>query len=234
MSMVLVITIILAVGFSRVALGVHSFNQVLYGWSYGTWLAFFLFRYARPILQVHIRRLLAAHSDMRKFAGYYAYLAFVIFACISVFQLFNFLVARRDFQLPPPQLWLDNMQAKCGLTFNEHKMFVVPAFIKMGILAAPFGAYFGMLYDTTCVGPTSERINSKSSLWLVLLRFFVIAVVVLPLTIPFFFISSANHVWVLYIFKNSMPFFIAPFVMFAFGKQIFEKLGIQRDAIPTS
>ncbi len=109
-------------------------------------------------------------------------------------------------------------------------MFVVPAFVKMGVLSAPFGAYFGILYDSARIGPTPQRINS-SSLWLALLRFITISVIVLPVTIPFFYISSTNHVWVLYLFKVSMPFFIAPFVMFAFGKVIFERLGIQSDKI---
>jgi membrane-associated phospholipid phosphatase len=48
--LLLVIITVLCVGLSRVALGVHSFNQILYGWSYGVWLAFFLFHYARPPL----------------------------------------------------------------------------------------------------------------------------------------------------------------------------------------
>ncbi len=44
------------------------------------------------------------------------------------------------------------MSNKCGLIFNEHKMFVVPAFVKMGVVSAPFGAYFGILYDAAHYG----------------------------------------------------------------------------------
>lgn len=148
------ITTVLCVGLSRVALGVHSFNQIVYGWSYGVWLAFFLFHYARPPLQVHIKRMLAQRSPLRPYVDYYFQVAVVIWACVTCFQLFNFLVARRDFQLPPPQQWLDNMMTKCGLVFNEHKMFVVPAFVKMGLVSAPFGAYFGILYDAAYYGGT--------------------------------------------------------------------------------
>jgi hypothetical protein len=46
------------------------------------------------------------------------------------------------------------MMNKCGLMFNEHKMFVVPAFVKMGLVSAPFGAYFGILYDAAYYGGT--------------------------------------------------------------------------------
>ena len=57
------------IGMSRFMLGAHSFDQVLYGWTYGLWFAFFLFKYARPILQRHIRRLL--ESNTKEFAIHY-------------------------------------------------------------------------------------------------------------------------------------------------------------------
>lgn len=122
------------------------------------------------------------------------------------------------------------MLTKCGLAFNEHKMFVVPAFVKMGVISAPFGAYFGILVDAVYFGGTRERINS-GSLWLAFLRFITISVLVLPFTLPFFYISSTNHVWFLYLFKISVPFFLPPFVMFAFARPIFEKLGIQSENV---
>lgn len=46
------------IGISRFMLGAHSFDQVLYGWCYGLWFAFFLFKYVRPPTQRHIRKLL--------------------------------------------------------------------------------------------------------------------------------------------------------------------------------
>ena len=122
------------------------------------------------------------------------------------------------------------MLSKCGLAFNEHKMFVVPAFVKMGVISAPFGAYFGILVDAVYFGGTRERINN-GSLWLAFPRFITISVLVLPITLPFFYISSTNHVWVLYLFKISVPFFLPTFVMFAFARPIFEKLGIQSENV---
>ena len=125
---------------------------------------------------------------------------------------------------------MDNMLNKCGLTFKEHKMIVVPAFVKMGVISAPFGAYFGILVDAVYFGGTREKVN-RGSLWLAILRFLTISALVLPTTLPFFYISSTNHVWVLYLFKISMPFFLATFVMFAFARPLFEKLGIQSSRV---
>lgn len=57
LGLMLTATIILSVGFSRVGLGVHSMNQVLYGWSYGAWVALFLFKFVRPRIREHINEL---------------------------------------------------------------------------------------------------------------------------------------------------------------------------------
>ena len=112
------------------------------------------------------------------------------------------------------------MMTKCGLVFNEHKMFVVPAFVKMGLVSAPFGAYFGILYDAAYYGGTQFKENTPFIV--AFKRFVILAFVIAPITLPFFYVSSVNHVWVLYLFKVSMPFFLATFVMFAFAKPIFK------------
>jgi hypothetical protein len=41
--------------------------------------------------------MLSFKSEKRKYAGYYFHMGLLIWACITVFQIFNFLVARRDF-----------------------------------------------------------------------------------------------------------------------------------------
>ena len=52
------VTMSVMIGVSRFMLGAHSIDQVIYGWQYGLWFAFFLFRYARPFIHRHIRLLL--------------------------------------------------------------------------------------------------------------------------------------------------------------------------------
>lgn len=131
------------VGFSRVALGVHSINQVLYGWSYGAWVALFLFKFVRPRIKEHIAVLEHDHD----YLSFYLFRALLIWLTVITFSFFVWIVAKRDFIVPPPQLWLDNMLLKCGMVFNESKMFVAPAFIKMGLVSSPLGAYIGLLLD---------------------------------------------------------------------------------------
>lgn len=145
----ILLTIVITVGLSRVALGVHSFNQIIYGWSYGLWLALFLFRYALPPLQSHIRQLYENRPIMKKYMSYYFSVGLVIWLGVIAVSIFNYLLAKRDFPNPPPQLWLDNMLAKCGLVYKENSMFVNPGFIKTGGISVIFGAYFGILYDAS-------------------------------------------------------------------------------------
>lgn len=52
-----------AIGVSRFMLGAHSIDQVIYGWTYGLWFAFFLFKYLRPRLQRHVRRILETNTQ---------------------------------------------------------------------------------------------------------------------------------------------------------------------------
>ena len=51
------------IGISRFMLGAHSIDQVIYGWSFGLWFAFFFFRYVRPRVQIHLSRLLESNQD---------------------------------------------------------------------------------------------------------------------------------------------------------------------------
>lgn len=41
--LILAIALTILIGFSRLYLGVHSFDQILYGWQWGLWFAFFYY-----------------------------------------------------------------------------------------------------------------------------------------------------------------------------------------------
>ena len=118
------------------------------------------------------------------------------------------------------------MSNKCGLIFNEHKMFVIPAFVKMGVVSAPFGAYFGILYDAAHYG---GEVKNERSAKTTILKIITLALCIGPITMPFFYISSGNQVWIQYIFRVSIPFFLAPFSMFAFSKPIFSRFGLTKE-----
>ena len=212
-------TTVFLVGTSRVALGVHSMNQVVYGWSYGLWLAFFLFRFVRPKLHIHIRQLLEKSQFTRVHIPYFLNLALLIWATIIVFTLFNYLIAKRDFLIPPPQLWLDNMLKKCGLVFNENRMFLNPGFIKSGLVSAPIGGYLGLLYDAYYSKSKTPPSINEGPFFYGILRFISGLVVVSPFLLPYLLIGGENwNVYLIYLLKASLPFSLVTFILFAFGK----------------
>ena len=61
--MLIVAFMMFGIGISRFMLGAHSIDQVVYGWSYGLWFAFFFFKYVRPRVQIHLSHLLESNQD---------------------------------------------------------------------------------------------------------------------------------------------------------------------------
>ncbi len=122
-------------------------------------------------------------------------LALLIWASLAAFSLFNFLAARRDFQVPPPQLWLDNILLKCGKPFNENTMFTVPAFVKMGLVSCPIGAYLGMLLDCKVSRTATHRDINDGPLRLGFMRLTASLVALTPLLIPYIFVKGEYTVY---------------------------------------
>ncbi|TNV72996.1 hypothetical protein FGO68_gene9614 [Halteria grandinella] len=224
MGLMLTMTIIFSVGFSRVALGVHSMNQVLYGWSYGAWVALFLFKFVRPHLRVHINEL---HFH-QQYLSYYLFRALLIWLVVITFSFFNYIVAKRDFIIPPPQLWLDNMLLKCNLAFDERKMFVSPAFIKMGLVSSPLGAYMGLLIDAKLFNGRTEQgaVKFQSEKMRALGRLGLSFVMISPLLVPYFMMRDDYSVLTQYICRTSVPFCLLFLFLFGFSKQVFTKYGL--------
>ena len=58
LAMFCTLFLVINIGLSRVVLGVHALNQILYGGLYGFWVALFMFNYVRPSVYRHIKFLL--------------------------------------------------------------------------------------------------------------------------------------------------------------------------------
>jgi membrane-associated phospholipid phosphatase len=235
LALALTLLIIFTVGLSRVLLGVHSMNQVVYGWSYGAYVALFLFKFVRPRLREHIYEL----PYHREYLSYYLFRALLIWLVVIVFSFFNWIVAKRDFVVPPPQLWLDNLMAKCQMIFNESRMFVAPAFIKMGLVSSPLGAYMGLLLDARLFNGTEvhslfqPHVQYKPARPLYydgVGRLVVGFTLSSPLLLPYFYMKDDYTVLTQYICRTSVPFFLIFFWLFGFSKEVFPRFGLQPEA----
>ena len=174
-----------------------------------------------------MRRLLEKSKITRKHVPFYFRVALLIWAILFVITLFNYLVARRDFLIPPPQFWLDNILAKCNMTYSENRWFLNPGFIKLGLVSSPFGAYLGILYDSYYSRTNTLVTINKTPLKYSFLRLLFGFLMVIPLMLPYIIMREENfNMYFLYFFKTSLPFFLITFFLFGISKEIFRKYKI--------
>ena len=108
------VTMAVMIGVSRFMLGAHSIDQVLYGWHYGLWFAFFLFRYARPFIHRHMRLLLETDNtdiaihDQAAIRGQSLkniIIALVAWIILIVIAALIYYFTSHDFDYP--QIWIE-------------------------------------------------------------------------------------------------------------------------------
>ena len=106
-------------------------------------------------------------------------------------------------------------------------MFTSPAFIKMGLVSCPIGAYMGILWDSYFTSTATTPDINKGPIRYGLMRLGAGIIVFSPIATPYFFLEGEYSVYTLYLLKTSLPFFLLTFLLFAFGKVLFLRLGIQ-------
>ena len=102
-------------------------------------------------------------------------------------------------------------------------MFANSAFISSGGASAIFGAYFGIMLDSMYLKGTPSTINDTLFLKSCL-RIVVTLLVVSPLLSPMMLIGKYSPMMILYIFKMTMPSFLAMLVLFSVVKLVHIKM----------
>jgi hypothetical protein len=95
-------------GFSRIALGVHSFNQVLYGWLWGIWLSTTGFYCVRSKVIEWSHKYLAGEAKPSRLE-----IDLILLAQIVVFvtQVVIYYLVNKRFK-PRPE-WTENILSVC-------------------------------------------------------------------------------------------------------------------------
>ena len=99
----------LSIGYSRVILGVHSWNQVLFGWSLGIWIAFTLHFCVKDGIVENAWNLL--HGEETRFSS-------MVMRCLAL-MLFSVAIQIGDYALMDSVIviesrWKENIAEKCG------------------------------------------------------------------------------------------------------------------------
>lgn len=103
------VTFTFTIGYSRLILGAHAWNQLLFGWQLGIWLALSYFFCYKAWLDYKMARLAKGKEHaLQKYIIWGA----LIFAVTMTIEIVNYeVVMGENFTIP--QLWIDNITTKC-------------------------------------------------------------------------------------------------------------------------
>jgi len=215
----LLCTFIFSVLFSRLALGVHSLNQIFLG-SFIGYQIYSLIFYVLNInldLELEIKSLINYH--------YLNIMAAVMTSLLLFgFVVFNFFPLSMNLDVDK---YLQRILETCpGTPYS--KVFDYEAYFMLSSCSILLGAYYGIYYDIKVNLKSSDewvQINTGKFLWnktSVFKSFIRILVMASVLIVPFLltvFISSHAHTNIIFILKNLVPYFVISFCLFAFVRK---------------
>ena len=151
-----------------------------------------------------------------------ALVAWILLIFIS--GLIYFLVSHNFYY---PDFWIQAI-IKCrgkeeGL--NPNKMFSNTAFIDTAGASNIFGAYFGIMIDAMYLKGTASTATDTTYLKSIA-RAIVSVVCIAPFMITYVLISDFAAIMIIYLFKRTVPFFMAMLFLFSFVKLVHKKLGL--------
>lgn len=210
------------IGFARLYVGVHSIDQIIYGWQLGIWLAYYFNFCLRDFIIHHITYLVVRSHQNKLNTKKYVVWSSVVFIVVFSVQWIDYLIVEDTFVVP--QEWIDNLALQCG-SRDQNNTLQYKSLVYAGLCALAYGAYLGVLVHKHYYGIMWRhmfRTNWKKFL----LRYLVMGAMALPFGLPFLLIPWSAPLWVLLIFKTLLPTFAVSFVIFGFSHYFFERFGL--------
>lgn len=218
------------VGLKRAFTIVHSFDQVLFGWSLGAWSALYFYNCIALVLKDHLNSIRL--PDAKLVINYVKALLIFLFLLVLLFivRLYseNFVI---------PNDWSINIKANCkrwvdNSTIDDPadllRSFEDKDFISSCSYVALLGAYFSVTYLQPQYFPRSVLVQPAKGMIKLVYRFGVS----LSLTLPLYFISisqsysSADDVYLATLFETIIPYFVASVLVFTLSNYLFLKLDL--------
>jgi hypothetical protein len=187
----LAVLIGVAIGFSRMLLGVHSLNQVIFGFVIGVWAAFtFHFCIRKPITS-HIKNLSDKTSQMMLIT--LVYILAVVIVCVS-------------YEAVTPSIdpiWSKHISEKCGAQKLTHA-FQNQGVNVIGPIAMGVGSYHGCVYDRRHYG-VRHFVNTQA--WKILLKIVLILVFFIPVFIGNEIEKREGNNYYIMVFAHGIPYY---------------------------
>ena len=161
------VSIGVGIGFSRMLLGVHSLNQVIFGLVIGVWAAFTFHFCIRKPFTSHIKSLSDRTSQMMLLT--LVYILAVVIVCVS-YEVVTPLI---------DPVWSKNISAKCGVEKLNHA-FQNQGVNVIGPITMGVGSYHGCVFERRHYG-VRNFVNTQA--WKILLKIILILVFFIPVFI---------------------------------------------------
>ena len=177
---VLALTFTGTIGYSRMFLGVHSLNQVLYGYSLGLWFALSVHFLVKDRLMSLIQKLVDVEETrlMRLFL-----LSLMLFVAAFTLQIVNYAVVN---EFENPLLWRQQITEKCGAD-ELNGAFQARGLLDFAQDSAIWGCFWGILLQQKVTpGIVSGELDEEG--WL---RAFLRAGVTVLVFLPAFILAIA-------------------------------------------
>ncbi len=199
-------------GFSRLYNGVHSMDQILYGWLLGLWLAFALHLLVRDFILDHVKSLLYrtqqySNAELSKF---YLISTLIFFVSLGILCL-TFFIVNATFTIPID--WRQRLLNKCSANVS-FLSFTNASMIEGGSAAIFFGAYLGTLslYES---GYAFKPLDIND-VWSIVRKFSVGLPLLLPFVLPIAFVAGTTNPYLALIFYTTVPTLGGGFIVFGF------------------
>lgn len=107
--LLLALTFSFTIGYSRLFLGAHAWNQTLFGWQLGVWLAFSFFFCYRSWVLYSMNRLRKGKS--RSVQKFYLW-GLGLFTATMTLEIVNYIIVTKN-GFAIPDYWITNITTQC-------------------------------------------------------------------------------------------------------------------------
>ena len=204
---------------SRVYLGAHSINQVIYGTGVGIISALFMHYSVKPQVYKHLYNLSSISPARTNYVPFVLNSTFVfVMTQLIPFLTYWYVVNYTTI----PQLYMDNLLSKCPAQ-TITKVFHERAFPYIGKTTLAFGAYIGILiqhrfFTTNC--------TNKTEFWKSLIRFAFTYLICWVFLWQLQFVDWSQDIISLYFNKTVIPCGGAAFLLCSVTDCAFEQMGL--------
>lgn len=224
-TLILVFLYSFLIGFARIYVRVHSWNQIVYGWQLGLWLAFYFHFCLREGVIKHVNITASAQKILEKDRARHILVATCIIAVVVIINVGTYALSINLSE--PGPAWTLMIEQKCPKKeFGKSKFFADESIMMSGLSLIPYTAYLGLQAHRTKFGPVWPEMLAKTGFLAPIGR---VLIQILPAVFlsPLFLVPwDALHPYAQIIFSSYLPVLLFGFFLTFGPLTLWRKLGM--------